>query len=62
MMRSFEDAADQLAELIEAERADASALVRQQMAQMESQFSAFRNAAFAAHAANEAINAQGKYP
>ncbi|KAJ7481218.1 hypothetical protein B0H11DRAFT_2420281 [Mycena galericulata] len=60
MMRSFEDAADQLAELIEVERAEASELVRQRLVQLEGQFSAFRNAAFAAHAENETINAQAK--
>ncbi|KAJ7685544.1 hypothetical protein DFH06DRAFT_46198 [Mycena polygramma] len=58
MLRCFEVAADQLVSVIEDERADASDVSRQQLATVESQFNAFRNAAFTTHAANEAINDQ----
>lgn len=58
MLRSFELAADELIEIIEAERADASEFYRQKLLQTEHQFAAFRSSAYATHAENEAVNAQ----
>ncbi|KAJ6490476.1 hypothetical protein DFH09DRAFT_1454310 [Mycena vulgaris] len=57
-MQSFELAADQIIEIIDAERADASAVHQQQLLKMEAQCVAFRKSAYATHAANEAVNAQ----
>ncbi|KAJ7137707.1 hypothetical protein C8R44DRAFT_335330 [Mycena epipterygia] len=58
MLRSFELAADEIIEIIEAERADACEFYRQKLLQTEHQFAAFRSSAYATHAENEAVNAQ----
>ncbi|KAJ7112429.1 hypothetical protein C8R43DRAFT_152165 [Mycena crocata] len=57
-MHSFEVAADQILELIEAERADATEVIRNQLRQLDIQFNSFRNASYATLASKEAINAQ----
>ncbi|KAJ7256506.1 hypothetical protein B0H12DRAFT_511736 [Mycena haematopus] len=55
MLRSFNVGADQLVSIIEEERASASEVSRQQLAQTQNQFNAFRNAAYTSFAQNEAI-------
>ncbi|KAJ7461494.1 hypothetical protein FB451DRAFT_1497247 [Mycena latifolia] len=60
-MQAFEVAADQILEIIDAECADACAVQREQLAAVEGQFTAFRNAALATHASNEAINAKARH-
>ncbi|KAJ7632973.1 hypothetical protein FB45DRAFT_519693 [Roridomyces roridus] len=57
----FQDTAiDQLAVLIEEERADASEQAHQQLEQLSDQFFRFREAANAIHAENQAINAKAR--
>ncbi|KAJ7709459.1 hypothetical protein B0H17DRAFT_1190667 [Mycena rosella] len=57
-MQSFELAADEILQLIDAERADACTTLREHMRKAEAQCTAFRKTAYATHAANVAINAQ----
>ncbi|KAF8205794.1 hypothetical protein K438DRAFT_1964210 [Mycena galopus ATCC 62051] len=54
MLRSFTVAADQIVSIIEDECASALEVTRQQLEQAQSQFNAFRNAAYASYAANDA--------